>query len=350
MAAAASLLLIVGAASLYMSSNSLIDTPHNNNQRRDLSVALPGGGCKVTVAKLSPTPIAPTWQASFPGSGARMTWILVEALTGIRTNNDYDSQERGYENVVVVKTHYPVKNAKHKFAELDPLFGRAMVILRNPINAIPSYFNQMYEQVNHLPTHSTRGPNKDWIKCRDDSKEGLAFQLGHYERFVEYWMERYPERRDLLMVSYEDLTDTNLGPLVTMRIADFVAETEGVNPIAPESVPCVWETVVNYKNDGPPPDHVPEVDARRKNRNLEGNNNDKLVNVDEKQDAMRRLRVAKDPSSLRTGPKNRPYTKQNLVDMEAMLQRLMEKYSYDEDLVKILVSYIEVVSNTEPQD
>lgn len=327
MAAAASLLFIVGAASLYVSSNSLIGAP-NNHQRRGLSVALPDGGCQVTYANPSPTPIAPTWQASFPGSGARMTWRLIEALTGIRTTNDYDSHERGYENVVTVKTHYPVKDARNGFAELDPLFGRAMVILRNPINAIPSYFNQLYEQVNHLPTHSTRGPNEDWIKYRDDKEEGLEFRLGHYERFVEYWMERYPERRDLLMVSYEDLTDTNLGPLVTMRIAEFLAETDGVEPIARESVPCVWETIVNYKNAAASPDMNPNNGVEEGRRKL----------------------LFANPSSLRTGPKVRPYTKQNLADMLAMFHRLVEKYSYDEDLVRILVSYIEVVSKTEPQE
>ena len=98
----------------------------------------------VTYGKMSEYPIAPTWQASFPGSGSRMTWSLVEALTGIRTNDDYDSHERGYERVVAVKTHYPVKNARNRFGDLDQLFGRAIVILRNPINAVPSYFNLQY--------------------------------------------------------------------------------------------------------------------------------------------------------------------------------------------------------------
>ena len=37
-----------------------------------------------------------------------------------------------------------MKDARRKYWELDPLFGRAMVILRNPINAIPSYFNLQY--------------------------------------------------------------------------------------------------------------------------------------------------------------------------------------------------------------
>mmetsp|Transcript_49218 Transcript_49218/g.104655 ORF Transcript_49218/g.104655 Transcript_49218/m.104655 type:complete len:216 (+) Transcript_49218:156-803(+) len=115
-----------------------------DDDRRSLSIALPNGGCQVTYAHVTEYPIEPTWQASFPGSGARMTFNLIQALTGIRTNDDYDSHERGYENVVSVKTHYPVKNARRRFGELDQLFKRAMVVLRNPINAVPSYFNLQY--------------------------------------------------------------------------------------------------------------------------------------------------------------------------------------------------------------
>ncbi|KAL7530196.1 hypothetical protein ACHAXR_005823 [Thalassiosira sp. AJA248-18] len=343
MAVTASLFFLVGAASLYVSSDSpLIDTPiipelsptdARNNQRRSLSIALPNGGCKLTYANPSPTPIAPTWQASFPGSGARMTWILVEALTGIRTNNDYDSHERGYENVVAVKTHYPVKNAKNNFQNLDPLFGRTILLLRNPINAIPSYFNQEYEHLNHFPTHSIRGPNEDWVKYRDDERGDLSFRLSQYESFVEYWMEKYPERSDLLIVTYEDLTDSHRGPNEATRIANFLAETEGVNPIAPGSIPCVWDTIVDYKKVAPPPDQDP-------------NDGDP---VEEKQGLRRKLDLS-DPSSLRTGPKERPYTTQNLQEMGAMLERLAEKYSHNEDFVRIMMWYCETVLFTPPLD
>ena len=74
-----------------------------------------------------------------------MTWSLIEGLTGIRTNDDHNSHERGYDRVVAVKTHYPVKNGgRTLFEELDYKFGRAIVILRDPASAIPSYFNLLY--------------------------------------------------------------------------------------------------------------------------------------------------------------------------------------------------------------
>ena len=132
---------VQSSVSRHVRFNTLIS---EHNGHRALSKALPNGGCRVTYPHLTDSPIPQTWQASFPGSGARMTFRLVEALTGIKTNDDFDSHQRGYEKVVAVKTHYPVKDAYRRFLELDKSFSRAMVILRNPINAIPSYFNLQY--------------------------------------------------------------------------------------------------------------------------------------------------------------------------------------------------------------
>ena len=133
--AAGTLLFLVGLSVSWLTVGTNValsgEVIHDNG-RRDLSWAVPGGGCKITYAKVADKPIPPTWQASTPGSGSRMTWSLIEALTGIRTNNDYNSQERGYERVVAVKTHYPIIDKRE---------------------AIPSYFNLRYGElttINHI--------------------------------------------------------------------------------------------------------------------------------------------------------------------------------------------------------
>ncbi|KAL7545845.1 hypothetical protein ACHAWF_009209 [Thalassiosira exigua] len=336
---ASALRLCFGAGLLYAASHSLLQRGDRFNapadadaaDRRGLSVALPNGGCRVTRARLADAPIAPTWQASFPGSGSRMTWTLVEALTGVKTNDDFDSHERGYERVVAVKTHHPVNDARRKFGELDESFGRAIVILRNPVHAIPSNFNFQWEHQHHLPNHSTRGPTEDWLKYRDSccDGQGIAVQIQTYEKFVEYWMQKYSERRNLLIVSYEELTDNLLGPTAATEIALFLGETEGVNPIDIKSIPCVWDTIINYNDSN----------NRRNGEELKGE-----VGAENLSIGGTRL----DPKSLRTGPKVRPYTEQNLQEMTAMLHRLLEKYSRDEDLVRIVSSYIETVSSTPP--
>jgi len=397
----------VAVRSLYF-DNLDLSVPYNGDDhaRRKLSKALPDGGCVVTYAHLAKDPIAPTWQASFPGSGSRMTWSLVEALTGIRTNDDYDSHSRGYERVVAVKTHYPLKDARNGFHKLDARFGRAIVILRNPINVIPSYFNLQYEHLNHLPNHSARGPNEDWLAYRDHPNYGLAVQIANYEKFVDYWMQKY-DRQQILLISYEDMTDRMVGPLTAGRIAQFLGEVEGVDPIGPEAVPCVWETIVNYKNAaqhpgkdqpeisappleqqqevivdevGPPP--LVEDSQAKNNRNNGRNERDKepsaqemdVINADQRLSSWRNDppdsaaelhagppdghsrrklgilggRTHAEPSSLRVGPKERPYTSQNLADLVNLFQRLAGKYSNDKEFMRIMSFYIGTVSITVP--
>ncbi len=48
---------------------------------------------------------------------------------------------------MAVKTHYTLKDAQRRFGELNQLFNRSMVVLRNPINAVPSYFNLQYSEL-----------------------------------------------------------------------------------------------------------------------------------------------------------------------------------------------------------
>ena len=182
------------------------------------------------------------------------------------------------------------------------------------------------EHEHHLPNHSTRGPNRDWRKYRDDPNIGLAAQLVNYEKFVEYWMEKY-DRSQLLLVSYEDMTDGMMGPQAAGRIAHFLGEVEGVNPIKPEAVTCVWETIVNFKNKQQPSDPEQKVSRGK-------------VKV-----------THPDPGkSLRSGPKDRPYTAQNLADMLALFRRLQSKYSHDEEFVRIMQLYVDVAEKTVPRE
>ena len=62
-----------------MKKPNAFDNSDDDIYRRQLSIALENGGCQVTRAHMAPVDIPPTWQASFPGSGSRMTWSLVEA-------------------------------------------------------------------------------------------------------------------------------------------------------------------------------------------------------------------------------------------------------------------------------
>ena len=121
------------------SSLSSIITEENvsgsSSSRRQLSEALPNGGCRLTWPK-KPAPGTPiSYAASYPGCGARMTWNLVEALTGLETGDDWNNNGRGSE-VVTVKTHYPQSNGI--LPEFDERIHRAFIVIRNPLESIPS--------------------------------------------------------------------------------------------------------------------------------------------------------------------------------------------------------------------
>jgi len=238
--------------------------PSNHNTPRDhhlvpsashrrLSVALPDGGCQITWPEKPAPGTAVTYAASYPGCGARMTWNLVEALTGLWTGDDWNNNGRG-RDVVTVKTHYPQSNGI--LVDFDDDIKRAFVVVRNPLKSIPSFFNHIFEMRNHLPVHSQRAPVDEWVKWRDHY---LDIEIDEYKKFMFYWMDRYtPENR--LVITYEGLTDDLIGGEVTKSLARFLGEAEGVNPIAEESVPCVWGVVVKNKQPTLPPGPAPKPD------------------------------------------------------------------------------------------
>ena len=107
-----------------------------------------------------------------------MTWNLVEALTGLQTGDDCNNNGRG-DKVVTVKTHYPQSNGI--LPEFDDKINRAFLMVRNPMQSIPSFFNHIYEMRNHLPVHSERAPLEEWIKWRDHY---LEEEIAEYKKFT----------------------------------------------------------------------------------------------------------------------------------------------------------------------
>ena len=193
------------------------------------------------------------------------------------------------------------------------------------MDAIPSYFNLLFERKHRLPNHSTRGSNDEWVRYRDHDGHGLGYQLEMFDTFFRYWMDRFRgrARENMLLVSYEDLVNYVRGPEVARRIAEFLERgNEGLVHVDPARVGCVWRAVVKYKDES---STSLELSGRRE------------------------VMVA-NPQSLREGPRERPYRAHQLEGMLAALRRLMELYSHDDEFVGILRGYVEVVSNTVPAE
>ncbi|KAL7521832.1 hypothetical protein ACHAWX_006520 [Stephanocyclus meneghinianus] len=311
------LLLLLLATTHHPSTAALHPNNINDNE----------SNCPIPRPHLSPHPLIPTWQASYPGSGSRMTWSLIQSLTALQTGDDFDSHHFGFANVVVVKTHYPVKTARDGWENIDEggRFSRAIVLVRNPLDAIPSYFNLLFEREHRLPNHSTRGSRDEWVRYRDHRGHGLGYQLEMFDGFLRYWMERFrgSARENMLLVSYEELVNHATGPEVARRIVEFLERgNEGLVRVDPARIGCVWRAVVKYKDEAAA---AFETSGRRE------------------------LMVA-NPQSLREGPRERPYRADHLEGVLAVLRRLMELYSHDDEFVGILKGYVEVVSNTVPEE
>lgn len=78
-----------------------VPNPSRNDRR--VSLALPDGDCVIRPALKPTRPLAPTFTASYPGSGAKMTWNLVQALTGIVTGDEHRHNQQSWSEAVTGK-------------------------------------------------------------------------------------------------------------------------------------------------------------------------------------------------------------------------------------------------------
>ena len=241
-----------------------------------------------------------------------MTWNLIEALTGIVTGDDWNSNGWG-KRIVTVKTHYPHAHG-HKI-EWEEEINRAFVVIRNPLRAIPSFHNFLYEFMNKLENHSTRAPLDDWIRWRDRS---LLNEVEEWRKHIEYYLDKYSVENRLVL-TYEQLTADMGGARAAKDLAKFLGKGPGVTPIAEESVPCVWGTVVKYK-DGKQYNTRKPLDP-----NVEYVGNYPIW-----------------PGSNRKGDKYRPYTQTQIDRTVQMLQEVKIKYrNADPSIRDIMQQYID---------
>ena len=106
--------------------------------------------CELSPARYSNAPIRPVLLASYPGSGTQMTRILISQLTHIQTESMWDSSDRR-DRVVAIKTHYPFSGVDEYLSLTEDIqFDRAILVLRSPLQSIPSFFNQLYERRHNL--------------------------------------------------------------------------------------------------------------------------------------------------------------------------------------------------------
>jgi len=128
-------------------------------------------------------------------------------------------------------------------------FSKVLILVRNPLDAIPSLCNFVYEYVelkkdkNHH--HQVQAPEQYWITFRDNRFDN---EIIRWKKSIEYWTDHY-DSSHRLVISYEQLTDEYAGSFVTSVLAQFLNKTYTVSTQTLEDIPCVWKALVKGDRD-----------------------------------------------------------------------------------------------------
>jgi len=291
--------------------------------------------CDISTITLPDQPIIPAYAASYPGSGSQMTHYLYEALTGIESGSAWLHRGDSFDRIAL-KTHYPVRDHR---VQGGRLMHRVILQVRNPVHAIPSYHNFLYEEEHGLPNHTVRAPEKSWIIWRDLN---FDVEIENWKKQIMYWMDNYTKLGDRLVISYERLIDNRMGPVETARVANFLGRTEGVEIVSSSSIlPCIWDKVVNYHR----------VDVVGNESEYSTNYKLRKLTPASKGIPISKRRVnyisPDDPAhpgkSLRKGKANYIFTRPQLDRIRSVLNELRSRYLGEYTLVIILSGYIDEV-------
>ena len=234
--------------------------------------------CNIEIVKPPvDAPIPHTYLASYPGAGAKRVRQFVKALTGLKVQFDYELEPKP--NAVVVQTRFP-----HKSGMLPPWrkhIRRAIVVIRNPLYALPALFDELYASKKTLPAkfqpdvpsfvepHFDLGEASvpEWVSWRDRMFES---QMVQYREFVRYWISNFAQD-SRLVIAYEDIMNEKKGAADAVRLADFIQEVQEV-PKTPQmnEVECIWETLFTHKEGN----LIPRSDAEGGQSLAEYNNDD----------------------------------------------------------------------------
>lgn len=194
--------------------------------------------CEVPKLQVPQEKVFPSFLASYPGSGTRLQWELVEAITGIVTTDDGFSN--GHHNVIALKTHYPCP-AGRLFPGAEDIL-KAIIFIRHPMEALPAYHDIIYASENNLSVDpSPRAPLEEWVTWRDMS---FARELETWRKHFTYWIDRFGSLNRVI-VPLEQLTSRKYGPGLVIRIADFLRQgNNDIETVDATDIPCIWQKIL----------------------------------------------------------------------------------------------------------
>ena len=287
-------------------------------------------------------PPPPTYFATFPGSGAKITRSLLKALTHHRVFDESELGPRRTGNVIIVQTRYPHKSGNLVSQQWDDTLHKCIILIRNPMHAFTNLFDELYVRKKHLPIRFQGGNSdinnrrykdggatiQDWISWRDRM---FTSQLYQFQEFIRYWMKRYDDT-ERIIISYEDLIDdSGKGIQEVVRLAQFLRRIKGLD-VDLDNVECIWRIVVNNSGGGVGDD---EDDNSGNDENL----NDEEGIVRQRQRRQLSSYIIPHPSSIGAVLAQRPFTVEQLRAMVTMLQELAFEFQNNSLLYGKLIKY-----------
>ena len=219
------------------------------------------------MAPLGKVSTKPIWVASYPGSGAE---LFRELITGITGQPTVDGSLKGVcHNAITCKTHWPTM---YQAAYQNPSYSSrrfhssAILLIRNPSKAIPSWYNQMYETTNNLTFHSKQAPESQW-NAYSRRFHVIDQRLEEWKQLILYWVnsETY---NVTLFVPYEKMVHETEGPLLLQTVAKTLerANVRVMSPTMFDDIACLWNVTVLERASMKRENHVyvPSFTTRQK--------------------------------------------------------------------------------------
>jgi len=178
---------------------------------------------KYELLMFTPCPRDVAVLASYPRSGNSLMRNLYEKITlrvtgsdmmgGLQKHDLVGEMATGTNNVQFVKTHYPERMGSPPFR-----VNRAVLLVRNPYDAMDSYFNLM-----STSTHTTSLSPEMRKKMSKIFAEMAKKEVLVWRDFHEYWLK---QKIPLLVVRYEDLIRDTVR--VVKHVIKFVLEIKSM--------------------------------------------------------------------------------------------------------------------------
>jgi hypothetical protein len=162
-------------------------------KERQLSVDLGNGECLLTPPGTidASEDATKTLLASYPGSGKRFVYQIIEGLTDHAPGDDHNLSQNNYDTLHI-KTSYPHNEGTWSWGDR---MDQMVLLIRNPRWALPSYHNMRFElefstnwadSYTRIPhVYTVRPLVADWQAWRDANFDA---EMENWVSFIDFWM------------------------------------------------------------------------------------------------------------------------------------------------------------------